>query len=437
MHKVTKRIMCGTVLVTCLTVAPVQAANWLMLQGTEPPDSDRAVHPWGFIQMEYQSTDGSSIPAGPWSGEPLAPNLIGPDLDSDSTFIIKRARLGVRGVVPKLEKVNYLMAVEGGNNAATYYGPGSLQLFDASITLNHLPYLRIRAGQFKHPGGEEALAPAYARDYINLTNVTDQLVNEFFFDGDGSDVPSIANEPNGARSSFHDIGVQLFGTVPGGGWEHSYAMMVGNGNGLARGDNNSDKDLYLYWASERVFGGKGAYRQGWKLFAWHQQGTRTLTGAGAGDYDRERTGLGIALRRNPYRFQAEYISADGMIPNGTDGCAVAGTPNNAGAVSSFNLLLDDKADGWYLDLGYQITPQLELDARYDRLDRGTDTAASERRFETLTLGIQYRFDKRVRLMANYEWREAEAPRLAAFHLANQTMDKLDDRLSLQLQAVFK
>ena len=57
--------------------------------------------------------------------------------------------------------------------------------------------------------------------------------------------------------AFRDIGIQVFDTFKATNWEHSYAIMVGNGNGLNYGDNDGNKDVYLYWSSERVFGGKG------------------------------------------------------------------------------------------------------------------------------------------------------------------------------------
>lgn len=423
----------GLTLCAGLAATPAHAANWLQLQGTEPAGIDGTVKPWGFIQMEYQQTAGSEIAAGPWEGQEMVANQIGPDRSGDSSFALRRARLGVRGSVPNSEKVNYMLSGEFGNNSVTKASGGAARLFDASITVNLAPAFRVRAGQFKYPAGEEALAAAFMRDYINLTGVTGQLVNEKFYSGDGSE-PLSANAPDGGPSSFHDTGVQLFGILPGE-WEHSYAVMFGNGNGMVRTDANDNKELYLYWATERVFGGKGGYRQGWKLFAWHQSGERTL---GDTDYDRKRSGIGTTLRKGPYRFAAEYVAADGMIGSGTDGGAIPGSYNNAGtAVSSYNLLPEDKADGWYLDVGYRLNPGWELDLRYDQLNRATDTDTGERRFTTLTLGTQYFINKTTRLMANYEFREAEAPGLDSSAAANQILDELDDRLSVQLQVAFK
>lgn len=424
-----------------LGITSAQAANWLALQGNEPAGAAERAKLWGFVQPEYQYTEGTELQAGPFAGQPAAFNMIGPDQDSHSTFNIRRARLGVRGTgFPLDSKVNYFLLIEAGNNGITSNGSGSVKVTDASITLNHIEGARIRVGQFKYPGSEEGLMAIHVFDYINFTSVTDQLTLERFLDSDGSVSGMDANRPNGSVGAFRDVGIQVYDWFSTGDWEHSYAAMVGNGNGIARGDNNSDKDIHLYWSSERVFGGQGPRREGWKLYAWHQQGKRTLaTGAAqtAADFDRKRWGVGTTLRKGKYRGSAEYIAADGMIFNGTDAGAVAGTLNNAGtAVASFNMLPEDEADGWYLDFGYKLLPKLELDVRYDRLNRATRIAANERRFSTLTLGAQYFFNNKTRAILNYEVREAEAPGLPGTAVPNRILDGMDDRVSLQLLAIF-
>lgn len=424
----------------CAAATPTHAVNWLALQGTEPPDAKR-VQVFGFIQPEYQYTDGTPLDAGPYAGTPAAFNTIAPDQDSHAEFDVRRARIGVRGVpLPSDPKTNYFLLVEAGNNGITSNGGGTVRVTDASVTLNHIPGARLRIGQFKYPGSEEGLLSIQVFDYVNYTTVTNSLMTERFFDSDGSVAGLDANRPNGPTGAFRDIGVQVFDWFVAGGWEHSYAAMLANGNGITRGDDNDAKDVHLYWASELVLAGKGARREGLKLYAWHQQGERTLAAGPAqtvADFDRTRWGLGATWRRGKYRAGAEYIRADGMIFTGADGGAVAGTPNATGtAVASNNVLPDDEADGWYVDFGYRVTPKVELDLRYDRYDRATDTAAEERRFDTLTFGLQYFFSADTRGLINYELRDAEAPRLPGDAVANQILDSLDDRIALQVITAF-
>lgn len=428
--------MLATGLLVATLVPEAQATNWLMLQGTEPDAAAPRAKLWGFIQPEYQQTDGSEIAAGPWAGQNAIFNTIAPDLKSDSTFQIRRARLGVRGTgFPLDSKVNYFFLAEAGNNGITRQGGGSVKLTDASITLNHIPHARVRIGQFKTPGSEEGLQAIHVFDYINFTNVSNQILLERFFDGDGTGTD--ANKPNGPVSAFRDIGVQVFDIFKTGKWEHSYAAMIGNGNGITRSDNDDNKDIYLYWSSEQVYGGKGARRQGLKLYGWLQDGERTLTTAGAGEYDRTRYGIGTTFRKGKFRAAAEYIDADGMIFNGTDGGAVAGSLNNAGTkVASFNIEPEGEADGWYVHFGYAPTPKWEFDIRYDQLNRMTDVSAKERQFETLTLGAQYFLNKKARILVNYEVRDAEAPNLPGSAGPNLILGETDDRLAIQLLAIF-
>ena len=429
------------------------ASNWLMLQGTERDGQAPRAKVWGFIQPEFQSTDGTKLQAGGFANQNAIFNQMRPDLKTNEAFNVIRARVGVRGTgMPLDSKVNYFFLAEFGNNGITRQGGGSTKITDASVTLSHIPGARIRIGTFKTPGSEEGLQAIHVFDYINFTGAVNGLLLERFFNGDGSTsngagvgcgtTTACANKPNGPVSAFRDTGIQVFDAFQVGDWEHSYAVMYGNGNGISRGDNDDNKETYLYWSSELIFNGsKGPRRQGLKLYLWDQSGKRTLTGAGgtggAGEYDRDRSGLGVTFRKGQHRAGFEYITADGMIFNGTDGGAVAGSTNNAGTgVASFNVATTGEADGYYLHYGWAPSSAWELDARYDVYNRFTNSTAGERQFTTLTLGMQYFFNKKSRVIVNYEFRDAEAPNAAGGATPNLILDGMDDRLSLQFLAIF-
>jgi len=446
----------GLGLLGCVTT--VHSANWLALQGTEPDGQSARARVWGFVQPEYQSMSGSKVEAGAWKGSEAVFNQIGPDLKTSSSFNIRRARIGVRGTgFPLDNKVNYFFLAEFGNNGITRPGggSGSAKVTDASVTLSHIPGARIRVGQFKTPGAEEGLQAIHVFDYVNFTGVTNGLLLERFFNGDGSDTsvkpgtpptftPSTGggnpNRPNGPVGAFRDTGIQIFNTFKVKDWELSYAGMYGNGNGITRGDNDDNKEIYLYASAELVFGGKGGRRQGLKMFAWNQDGKRTILATPTqvqGEFDRTRSGLGTTFRKGKWRAAAEYIKADGMIFNGTDGGAVPGsTSAGPGVTASFNMETKGKADGYYGHFGYAILPKLELDLRYDVYNRMTDVSAKERKFTATTVGAQYFFNKKSRVIVNYEFRDAEAPNLPSTHNANKILGQVDDRLSAQLLIIF-
>ena len=438
----------------------VEAANWLMLQGTEPASAAGRAKVWGFLQPTYRSTAGSEVAAGAWKGQPAQFNMLPPHLSSNKEFSIARARIGVRGVgFPLNSKVNYFFLAEFGSNGITWPhgGDGAAMIDHASVTFNYIPGARIRAGLFKTPSSEEGLQAIHVFDYVNFTTFTDQMLLERFFttDGGGTYVtsPTVnsnvggANGPNAPVGAFRDIGVQVFDAFQIGGWETSYAVMVGNGNGINRGDDNTSLDKYLYLSTEKVFGGQGPRREGLKLFAWSQRGERLLqvfdktagTYGAAQTFDRKRSGVGFTFRKDKYRAAGEYMRADGMIFNGTDGGALVGSTSSAGTgsvVASFNMEPNEKAKGYYVHFGYAVLPKLELDVRYDTLNRATETAAKERDFKTTTLGAQWFFDKKNRVTVNYEMRSAEAPNLASTHNANLILDDMDNRLSVQITSIF-
>ncbi len=432
-------LLCSILVLSGFTT-PSYALNWLMIHGTEKPEAAKA-RPFGFVWLDYQYTGGDCLPANtPFEGQEAMFNTIPPDLKHNSEFRLHRLRLGIRGWLFKKFKINYMLNTLAGDNGLTRVDEGNrIRLTHASLTFNAIPHARMRAGMFRHPGAEEGFQFLPPRYYINFSKVTCQMVMENFFDSDGSN-PQDANEPDAPASGFADIGLMVFDAFMTETWEHSYAIMIGNGRGVQFNDNNHHKELYLYWASEWIFSGEGRKRQGLKLFAWKQDGERNLRVGPSQykkDFDRIRYGIGLSFFKKPFRAGFEYIKADGMIFNGTDGSAVPGSVNNSGtAISSYNVLPEDKAHGWYIDLGYLIRPGWWMDVRYDRLDRATDTSAFERVFKTWTLGTHcWLIKDRIRLMLNYECRSGKAPGFPSNADPNRVLSKMDDRISLNF--VFK
>lgn len=466
-NKYLKRYVLVVGIATSLTALPGYAANWLLLQGTEPAGSAERANVWGFIQPTYQTVDGTRLPTGAWSGQNSQFNTHQPDLSSNSTFQLQRARIAIRGTgFPLDSNVNYFFMAEFGNNGITDTGggSGSARLTDATVTLNHIPGARIRVGQMKIPMSEEVYQGIGTFNYINFTNIANQQMIERPFWTDGNTACNIGTSSdnylkycNGdSQTQFRsnsvaarDTGIQIFDAFTFGDWEHSYAVLVGKG-GIANDDRDNDLDTTVYLSSEVIFGGDGPRRDGWKMYAWNTTGKRTIydsavLNAGSTSYtaaerkyDRKLTGVGTTYLNNKYRVWAEYTQAKGMIFNGSTGGAVPGAINNAGTVvSQFLLSPNGEADGWYVDVGYKITPKIELDYRYDIYNRVTNLAAAdERKYETSTFGMQYFFNKKTRLILNYEVRTLEAPGQASTAAANLIGESMDDRISAQIYAGF-
>ncbi len=413
----------------CLITQTANSANWLMLQGTETAKQGEAprAHVWGFIQVQYQHDNSDPNPTGGY----VPPKLIGPNLDDQDGFNVNRARLGVRGTgFPLDSKVNYFLLAELGNNGITY-GDDGKHLTDASITLNHIPGARVRMGLFKYPGAEEGLQAIHVFDYINFTSVTNQLLLERFPNPNGSDSNQPAtptpnaemNQYSQSVGAFRDVGVQVFDAFKFGNWEHSYALMVGNGNGLNYGDNDANKDIYLYLSTEMVFGGKGGRREGWKTFAWYQDGTRTDAYDPTQEQDRTRYGVGTKYLKKPFRVTAEYMGGEGMIFQGQH------RPQHI-----FN---NGKAHGYYLEGGWYIgNTNFELDLRYDSYTRDenhpTSASGDESTADTVTVGGQYHFNKKTRINLEYAKRDFSSDTA----VVNTQQVGVDGRFAIQVTHIF-
>jgi len=427
----------------------VQAADWLMVQGAEEHGTAGRAKVWGFIQAQYQSDNSDPNGAGGY----VPPKLIGPDLDSQEAFNVNRARIGLRGTgMPIDPNVNYFFLVEFGNNAITNPGSGFAKVTDASITLNHLKeYGRVRAGQFKIPMAEEVYQGIALIDYVNFTDGVNQMLLERVpnraFTGNVAPQPiSSTTSLNGFNQSIdaaRDVGVQVFNTFKvAPGWEASYSVMVGNGNGINSSDNDNAKDYHLYFSTAKVFKGKGPRRQDWKTFAWYTSGERHLDGNNDGvdeEYDRKRYGVGTRYYKLPFRVTAEWIKAEGVIFQGPDKPSFGLLPPSVGVPTHpANGLNDDaEASQWSIEGGYFIpNTKWELDLRYSIFTRMEDSVA-EFEFKDITLGAQYHFNKKTRLTINIQDRDVEAtqfPKTGANPNAN--LKGIDKRYSVQLTHIF-
>lgn len=447
----------GTTLLACSAISSVQAANWLMLQGTEPAGQAARAKLWGFVQVQYQKDNSDPNSA---NDTYVPPKLIGPNLNSQDQFNVNRARIGVRGTgLPLDSNVNYFVLAEFGNNGITNPGDRNVRLTDASITLNHIPGARIRAGLFKTPGAEEGLQAIHVFDYINFTTVTNQLLLERFPNKTytpnvpGTTLPATSGIGgfDSSVGAFRDTGIQVFDTFKVDKWEHSYAVMFGNGNGLNFGNGDGDYDTYLYWSSELVFGGKGGRRQGLKIFAWDQSGTRLLDNTNDSvnnptKFDRDRSGLGVKYLKKPWRVSAEYMKGEGMIFVGPDKPTFYindGAPAGLGVGDGAN----GEASGYYLEGGWYIpNTKWELDLRYDVYNRLTDDNAFpggpnagktfEFEFKTITLGAQYHINKKTRINMEIADRSFEAVDFSGGAGPNANLDGVDNRYAVQLTHIF-
>ena len=423
-------------LAACAGALPVAAhgANWLEVSGNENPDAPR-IRPLVILQPTYTHIDADPISGlqgalSAYNGQTIFNNQVQPNFEDTTQFQFMRARFGARGRLT--DQINYLALVETGRNAMT--SRRDVMLAALSVTFNHLPGARIRAGLFKVPTDEEAIMAVHsASRYIHFSNVVQNLLVEQPVRHAGPTAnPTLANaQPVSGCNCFNDWGVQVYDWFDRGPWEFSYAAMLSNGGELENlSDQDGNKDLTLRLQASYVFGGKGPARQDLSFFVWRQSGERRF---GVGDHDRIREGLGFKLLKGPYRLSGSYLRGDGMIIAGLNP-PFAGSPYAVG--------VDEKADGWYLEGGWRFHPKWEVDLRHDVLHLMTENPVNTRVPATTTLGLQHFPRKDTRISLNYEWRGAEVAHPDAIADLVQRSNalaipaNLGDRISLQLTWVY-
>jgi len=439
----------------------VNAANWLMLQGTQPdmvapkgvkvPYRSKMPKVWGFIQANYKVDSGDILVAP--NGKNLTPfSYLNPNLEDQSGFNVFRARLALRGMADSENLVNYFFMTEFGNNAVNDLAGHDVATYftDASITLKHIPGAKVRVGMFKTPGSEEGLQAVFVSPYIEFTTMTNHhLLERQISDvgvaqtgaaaGGASTTHYTSTSIDKPIAAFRDSGVQIFDTFKlQDDWSASYAYMYGNGTGVSHSSSSNQATHYGYLAAEKSFGaGRGYYTESMKFFTWIQNGTRVLnsfdgTQTTEVEKNRQRYGIGMTYYRNGIRFEAEYMKAKGMIFTGAKDTDI----NPASEDWQFQFATGDEneADGGYVNLQYEVIPKkLEVFARYDYANRLTNDKKGERDFSTTTLGASYRYKGATRIDFNYLIRDIEAPYNAA---AQNVVDNIGNRIAVQITAAF-
>lgn len=433
--------------ISLLLIPAAQAADWFQLQNTEPAKA-KLFRIWGFAQPTYEASFGDKVQGATnplFNGQHAIFNNIAPDHKSTSSFVVKRARIGVRGVMPKTHhKINYFLLAEFGHNGITK-NASAVELTDASVTLNYVPGFRLRVGQFKYPSPEESQQAFPLVDpFIEFTTVSTQLVlGRSFKVVPGSTAKAAGRTKmigTGGVDAFRDTGAELFDWYDWGHWEAAYAVMLGNGSTLNAQDRNSKLQWSTRIQGSYIFGGKGPFRQDITGWLWYQTGKRTFQGT---DYNRRREGAGVVMRLKPWRVSAAYLRGTGVIFTGF----AAPFHGVTGVASHPSVALgnQNKARGWYVEGQYNLPqlhdlPQLgnvQLDLRYDAYDRLPNDPKLERRFHTWTVGVQYAFTPKVKFRLNYLIRSLKPGNpTAAGHNARVITDTIGNMAAAQIMVWF-
>jgi len=239
-------------------------------------------------------------------------------------------------------------------------------LVDAQIDVSFKPYFNLRIGQFYLPFSRENRTSAGDLDTVLRAQVVERL-------GPGRDIGSLGR----------DIGVMVLGKAS----VVEYMVGVFNGAGINKLDTNEHKDF----AARAVVGPAKFFSIGGSVYKG-----RYNSAQGDPEVTRDRAGLEALLTLGSFSFRSEYIAGkDGLVSR----------------------------SGWFLQGLYNVLPiKLQAVVKWDSYDQDRD--APDDRSDLLTIGCNYFFSERTKLMANY------------VHYGRETEGTTNWALILQFQAGF-
>lgn len=323
--------------------------NTLNAQGCVEASSDEGPQLVGYIQPQFNAYFFGSKD----NGDAIKP----------STFLFKRARVGVVGSIPY--DISYYVMAEFAPEA------GGPQLLDAFVTYAPLgKYAKFSLGQFKSPFSLELNTPCYALHTINRSTVVNNLA-----------------------SPFRELGFMILGAI---GKERdilSYKVAILNGTGINHLDDNNNKDIAarivvapLDWIKIGGSFRTGLIEQQVKIDGNWEQKKRT------------RTAFDLTVDKANFLLQGEYIMGKdiGEISSG-GGCG--GKATNAG-LPTYN------KSGFWVAAMYMTPWQLQPVVKYETYNPdGTAYTflGSAQTYEqnTFTFGLNYFLNEWTRIQVNY------------------------------------
>ena len=323
--------------------------NTLTAQGCVEASSDEGPQLVGYIQPQFNAYFFGSKD----NGDAIKP----------STFLFKRARIGVVGSIPY--DISYYVMAEFSPEA------GGPQLLDAFITYAPLgKYAKFSLGQFKAPFSLELSTPCHALHTINRSTAVNNLA-----------------------SPFRELGFMVLGAVGKERDVFTYKIAILNGTGINHLDDNNNKDiaarltvLPLEWLEIGGSFRTGLIEQQVKIDGNWEQKKRT------------RTAFDLTVDKANFMLQGEYIMGKdiGEISSG-GGCG--GKATNAG------LPTYDKSGFWVAAM-YMTPWQLQPIVKYETYDpNGTAYSylGSAQTYvqNTITIGLNYFLNDWTRVQINY------------------------------------
>ena len=379
------------IIILLAVIFAVPATTWS--QGCMEPSGEDGVQVIGFIQPQYQY---DFFGKDKFSGE-----------DQDlSSFYFNRARVGVMGTIP-YDFSYYVMFEFSPTLNGNKNGMAPL-LLDGFISYNRFaPYFKVAVGQFKSPFSQELQEACHKLHTINRSEVVINLVNPW------RDMGLMFSGGTGDLSILGSKTENLIG----------YSFGIMNGTGINNWDDNNKKDyvgrLTLH-PIEMIRVG-ASYRFG-KQPAKAEDATQ--------DDERKRFGFDAEFNYKGLIVQGEYVNGSDVGSFSTGGGCSGEVEWHEGSVNR---------DGFHVTALYRtpwnFEPLLRFEQYNPNMDRPDDEVSANPEdytyHQTWTWGLNYHFNEKVRIQANYLYRMEKTP-----EWMNRYVEVDNDMFLMQFQIVF-
>jgi hypothetical protein len=287
-----------------------------------------------------------------------------------STFAARAMRLGASAKLT--EKISALIVLEAAKEP---------NLLDAYVDYTFDPRLSIRSGQFQMPFGLETQSSRFDQEAIESSLIINNLWKNGSSTGYSRDIGVMC-------TARHKVFELKLAAVNGVGFNYGESGAVFPKWGT---DNNSHKDLVgRFGVGIPVFAGLG-----FSMYQGKWPAGDTLSVPDDIVYvgkDRTAMGFDAYLDAGKILFQMEYIWAEGRV---------GGQWKDAGDISD-----PIKYGGYYVIIGYRVTPMIEPIFKYDKYDPNKDADDNSQR--DLCLGLNLNFEGKARLQTSYRIRDDES-----------------------------
>jgi hypothetical protein len=289
-----------------------------------------------------------------------------------NTFSVRMVRLSLDGRILG----DFAYKLQGQINGNTSTLGDSPRLVDVYLEWQKLPFLKIKAGQFKRPFTFENPMNPIDQGFMGYSQNVSKLAG--FSDRTGEHA-----------SNGRDIGLQLQGDViktASGRYLLHYQVGVFNGQGINTKDVDNRKD---------VIGG---------IWVMPVSGLRIGAFGWNGSYARKGEDGVKSLGKHRYAISGEYVADDWTFRSEyihSTGYGFTKVYNQSSDVrdDAVNYSSGNKADGFYaLAIAPVIKKRLHVKARYDMYRPQAEWGTSKTFYE---LGIDYVFVKNLQVNLEY------------------------------------